>query len=176
VLPLFCYVQRAPKILRYTNWWSKSIVLTYNLTIGPSRLLSKSRGPVFKPIQQFQLCLIILYHEPNQPPVHYILGQYYHRRFLARLTQHCASTIPLRTKSTQNSAIYKLMAEIYRCDMQFDHRPLTSLGYILWPNFWNPPDCFPYLGIYWNLFSWLGGWQNVQCLLSLHHPHYISTF
>jgi hypothetical protein len=75
---------------------------------------------------------MLLYHESDHLLVHCILGHYYHRRFLARLAQHCASTVPLRAKSTRNSAIYKLMAEICRCDVQFDHRPLTSPGYILW--------------------------------------------
>jgi hypothetical protein len=60
---------------------------------------------------------MLLYHESDQPLTHCILGHYYHRRFLARLAQHCASIVPLPTNNTQNSAIYKLTVEIRHCAM-----------------------------------------------------------
>jgi hypothetical protein len=58
---------------------------------------------------------MLLYHESDQPLSHCILGHYYHRRFLTKLAQHCASIVPLPTISTRNFAIYKLTAEICHC-------------------------------------------------------------
>jgi hypothetical protein len=60
---------------------------------------------------------MLLYHESDQPLPHCILGHYFHRRFPARLAQHCASIVPRPTNNTQNSTIYKLTVRIRHCAM-----------------------------------------------------------
>jgi len=111
----------------------------------------------------FWICLMILYHDFYQPLPHSILGHYFHRWFLTKPSQHCASIVPRPTKNNQSSTIYKLTTEIHHYslfsvthfesnfgDIQFDHWALTSPEYNLWPCFEARPTAFhtwPFLGI-----------------------------
>jgi hypothetical protein len=113
---------------------------------------------------------MLLYHEFDHPLTYYILGNYYHRWFLARIAQHCTSIVLLPTNITLNSMIYKLTTEIHHCSLfhvtHFAVKILETYNLTIDPSRLLSITCDPILkhgrplsihGHFLESLSWVGG-------------------